>query len=69
MGRHKEIKIIATECIFCKETVFPQKIDINVIDIGDNIYKCPKCGSFLELEEEEKIVIFEPKMDLDPTIH
>ena len=65
MGRYKEIKIITTECIFCKGTVFPKKIDV-----GDNIYKCPECGCFLELEEEEeKIVIFEPKMDLDPTIH
>ena len=64
MGRDKEIKIITTECIFCKETIFPKKIDM-----GDNIYKCPECGCFLELEEEEKIVIFEPKMDLDPTIH
>jgi hypothetical protein len=23
----------------------------------------------LELEEEEKIVVFEPEMELDPTIH
>ncbi len=64
MGRDKEIKIVTTECIFCKETIFPKKIDI-----GNNIYKCPECGSFLELEEEEKIVVFEPEMDLDPTIH
>ena len=64
MGRNKEIKIITTECIFCKETVFPKKIDI-----GNNVYKCPECGCFLELEKEEKIIIFEPKMDLDPTIH
>ena len=65
MGRHKEIKIVATECVFCSEMVFPKKIDI-----GDNIYKCPECGCLLELEEEEeKIVVFEPKMELDPTIH
>ena len=65
MGRHKEIKIVTTECIFCNETIFPKKIDI-----GDNIYKCPKCGCLLELaEEEEKIVVFEPEMELDPTIH
>ena len=62
MGRHKEIKIVATECLFCKEMVFPKKIS------GD-IYKCPECGCFLELEEEEKIVIFEPEIDLNPTIH
>ena len=64
MGSDKEIKIVTTECIFCNETVFTKKIDI-----GDNIYKCPECGCFLELEEEEKIVVFEPEMDLDPTIH
>ena len=65
MGRHKEIKIITTKCLFCKEMVFPEKINI-----GNNVYKCPECGCFLELEEEEeKTVIFEPKMDLDPTIH
>ena len=65
MGRNKEIKIVTTECIFCKETVFPKKIDM-----GDNVYQCPKCGCLLELEEEEeKIVVFEPKMELDPTIH
>ena len=65
MGRHKEIKIVTTECIFCNETIFPKKIDV-----GDNIYKCPECGCLLELEEEEeKIVGFEPEMELDPTIH
>jgi|TARA_R100000963_G_C4603921_1_gene76669 hypothetical protein len=65
VGRNKEIKIITTECIFCNETIFPKKIDI-----GDNIYKCPECGCLLELaEEEEKIVVFEPEMELDPTIH
>ena len=63
MGRHKEIKIVTTECIFCNETIFPKKIDV-----GDNIYKCPECGCLLELEEE-KIVVFEPEMELDPTIH
>ena len=65
MGRHKEIKIVTTECIFCNETIFPKKIDV-----GDNIYKCPECGCLLELEEEEeKIVVFEPEMELDTTIH
>ena len=65
MGRHKEIKIVTTECIFCNVTIFPKKIDV-----GDNIYKCPECGCLLELEEEEeKIVVFEPEMELDPTIH
>ena len=64
MGRHKEIKIVATECVFCNEMVFPRKIDI-----GDNVYQCPECGGFLELEEEEKTVVFNPNMDLDPTIH
>ena len=64
MGRHKEIKIVATKCFSCKENVFPKKINI-----GDNIYQCPECECFLELEEEEKTVIFEPEMDLDPTIH
>jgi DNA-directed RNA polymerase subunit M/transcription elongation factor TFIIS len=64
VGRHKEIKIVTTECIFCKEMIFPEKINI-----GNNVYKCPECGCFLELEKEEKIIIFEPKMDLDPTIH
>ena len=63
MGRNKEIKIVTTECIFCNETIFPKKIDI-----GNNVYKCPECGCFMELEEEE-IVIFEPEFDLDPTIH
>jgi len=65
MGRNKEIKIVTTECIFCKETVFPKKIDM-----GNNVYQCPECGCLLELEEEEeKTVVFEPKMELDPTIH
>ena len=65
MGSDKEIKIVKTECIFCNETVFLKKIDV-----GDNIYKCPECGCLLELEEEEeKIVVFEPEMELDPTIH
>ena len=64
MGSDKEIKLTVTKCPFCEETMFPQKVDI-----GDNVYKCTKCGSFLELEEEEKIVVFEPEMDLDPTIH
>ena len=65
MGRNKEIKIITTECIFCNETVFPKKIDI-----GNNVYKCPECGCLLELEEEgEKTVVFEPEIELDPTIH
>jgi len=65
MGSDKEIKLTVTKCPFCEETMFPKKIDI-----GDNVYKCPECGCFLELEEEEeKTVIFEPKMDLDPTIH
>ncbi len=64
MGSDKEIKLTVTQCPFCEETMFPKKIDI-----GDNFYKCTKCGSFLELEEEEKIVVFEPEMDLDPTIH
>ena len=44
--------------------IFPKKVDI-----GDDVYQCPKCGCFLELEEEEKTVIFESNMDLDPTIH
>jgi hypothetical protein len=65
MGRDKEIKIVTTECIFCKEKIFPKKIDIG----NNNVYKCPECGCLLELEEEEKIVVFEPKMELDPTIH
>ena len=43
--------------------VFPEKTNI-----GDNVYKCPECGCFMELEEEET-VIFESEMDLDPTIH
>ena len=64
MGSDKEIKLTVTQCPFCEETMFPKKIDI-----GYNVYKCTKCGSFLELEEEEKIVVFEPEMDLDPTIH
>ena len=65
MGRNKKIEIIATECLFCNEMVFPEKIDV-----GENVYKCPKCECFLELEEEEeKTVIFEPEIDLDPTIH
>jgi len=65
MGSDKEIKIVTTKCISCKEMIFPEKIDV-----GDNVYKCPKCGCFLELEEEEeKTVIFEADMDLDPTIH
>jgi len=63
MGRHKEIEIIATECLFCKEMIFPEKINI-----GNNVYKCPECGCFMELEEE-KTVIFDTEMDLDPTIH
>ena len=42
--------------------VFPKKTNI-----GDNVYKCPECGCFMELEEET--VIFESEMDLDPTIH
>ena len=64
MGSDKEIKLTVTKCPFCEETMFPKKIDI-----GNNFYKCTKCGSFLELEEEEKIVVFEPEMELDPTIH
>ena len=45
--------------------VFPDKTNI-----GDNVYKCPECGCLLELEEEgEKTVVFEPEMELDPTIH
>ncbi len=44
--------------------VFPKKINI-----GNNVYKCSECGCFLELEEEEEIVVFEPEFDLDPTIH
>mgnify|MGYP003150932002 CR=1 FL=1 len=64
MGRHKEIKIVATKCVFCNEMVFPKKINI-----GNNVYKCSECGCFLELEEEEEIVVFEPEFDLDPTIH
>ena len=64
MGRHKEIEIVTTKCIYCKEIVFPEKTNI-----GDNVYKCPECGCFLELEEEEKIVVFDSELDLDPTIH
>ena len=65
MGRNKEIEIITTECTSCKEMIFPEKTDI-----GDNVYKCPKCGCFLEFEEEEEnTVIFEADIDLDPTIH
>ena len=64
MGSDKEIKIITTVCPFCKETTFPEKIDV-----GDNVYKCTECGGLMELEEEEKTVVFEPEMDLDPTIH
>ena len=65
MGRLKEIKIITTECLFCSEIIFPEKISV-----GHNVYKCPECGCFMELEEEEeKTVIFEPEMELDPTIH
>jgi len=63
VGRHKEIEIITTKCIYCKEMVFPEKTNI-----GDNVYKCPECGCFLELEEE-KTVVFDPEFDLDPTIH
>ena len=43
--------------------VFPEKTNI-----GDNVYKCPECGCFLELEEE-KTVVFDSELDLDPTIH
>ena len=66
MGSDKEIKIFATTCPFCKETTFPKKTDI-----GDNVYKCTECSGLMELEdeEEEKIVVFEPEIDLDPTIH
>jgi hypothetical protein len=64
MGSDKEIKIITTECIFCREKIFPKKTNM-----GNNVYQCPECGCLLELEEEEKIVVFEPKMELDPTIH
>ena len=64
MGSDKEIKIVTTICPFCKETTFPTKIDV-----GDNVYKCTDCGGFMELEEEEKTVVFEPEIDLDPTIH
>ena len=66
MGSDKEIKIVTTICPFCKETTFPTKIDV-----GDNVYKCTECGGLMELEdeEEEKTVVFEPEIDLDPTIH
>ena len=40
--------------------IFPKKINI-----GDNVYQCPKCGGFLELEEEEKIVIFDSSIYKD----
>ena len=35
------------------------------------MYKCTECGGLMELEdeEEEKTVVFEPEIDLDPTIH
>jgi len=69
MGSDKEIKITVTKCPFCEETMFPQKVDLGDNVYKCNVYKCTECGSFLELEEEEKIVVFEPEMDLDPTIH
>jgi acetyl-CoA carboxylase beta subunit len=64
MGSDKEIEMIMTKCPLCEETMFPTKTDI-----GDNVYKCIECGGLMELEEEEKLVIFEPDIDLDPTIH
>ena len=66
MGSDKEIEMIMTKCPLCEETMFPIKIDV-----GDNVYKCTECGGLMELEdeEEEKTVVFEPEMDLDPTIH
>ena len=63
MGRNQEIKLITTECVSCNEIIFPKKIDL-----GDSVYQCPKCGCFLELEEE-KTVIFDSELDLDPPNH
>jgi acetyl-CoA carboxylase beta subunit len=65
MGSDKEIEMIITKCPLCEETMFPKKTDV-----GNNVYKCTECGGFIEIEEqEEKTVVFEPEMDLDPTIH
>ena len=64
MGKHKGIVITLTKCAVCTKIISPQ-------NVTKDIFRCPKCGNLLTLEEkEEKTVQFSPDMNLDdPTIH
>ena len=65
MGKHKGIVVTLTKCAVCRKLISPQSVT-------KDIFRCPKCGNFLTLEEEkeEKTVEFAPDVDLDdPTLH